>query len=130
MSNGFYISCYAGQLNQVFMNLLVNAIDALEESCEKHQQLTPQIQIQTELTADNSMVQIRISDNAHGMPVEVLNRIFDQFFTTKPVGKGTGLGLAISYEIITKKHQGIIEVDSTIGVGTNFTISLPASEAV
>jgi two-component system, NtrC family, sensor kinase len=124
------VSCYAGQLNQVFMNLLVNAIDALEESCEKHQQLTPQIQIQTELSADNSMVQIRISDNAHGIPVEVLNRIFDQFFTTKPVGKGTGLGLAISYEIITKKHQGILEVDSTIGVGTNFTISLPVSEAV
>ncbi|MHC5766494.1 MAG: sensor histidine kinase [Nostoc sp.] len=115
------VECYAGQLNQVFMNVLVNAIDAIEESLVKNE---GQIRIQTELT-DEKQVIIQISDNGIGMSKEVKQRVFDYMFTTKPVGKGIGLGMAIAYQIVVDKHRGTIEVDSTPGYGTEFTIRIP-----
>jgi two-component system, NtrC family, sensor kinase len=121
------VSCYAGQVNQVFMNLLVNAIDVLEESYDSNSRQEPQIRIQTELTADHTAVLICIADNGKGIPPDIQSRIFDQFFTTKAVGKGTGLGLAISHEIITKKHGGQLICQSIVGEGTEFRILLPLS---
>jgi len=112
------IRCYPGQLNQVFMNLLVNAAQSIKDQGT--------ITIDTE--SHDSMVTIRISDTGSGIPKENLSRLFDPFFTTKPVGKGTGLGLSISYGII-KKHNGSIEVESQVGRGTSFTVTLPISEA-
>ncbi|MBE8968712.1 sensor histidine kinase [Nostocales cyanobacterium LEGE 12452] len=116
------VECYAGQLNQVFMNVLVNAIDAVEESFLVKNE--GQIRIQTELT-DEKQVLIQISDNGIGMSEEVKQRVFDYMFTTKPVGKGIGLGMAIAYQIVVDKHRGTIEVDSTLGYGTEFTIGIP-----
>ncbi|MEH2034817.1 sensor histidine kinase [Nostoc sp.] len=115
------VECYAGQLNQVFMNILVNAIDAIEESLVKNE---GQIRIHTEFT-DEKQVIIQISDNGIGMSEEVKQRVFDYMFTTKPVGKGIGLGMAIAYQIVVDKHRGTIEVDSTPGYGTEFTIRIP-----
>lgn len=106
--------CYPAQLNQVFMNLLTNAAQAMEEKGE--------IQIRTRLQNDH--IVIDIEDNGKGIPPEHLDKLFDPFFTTKPVGKGTGLGLAISHGII-EKHKGTISVQSKVGHGTVFTISLP-----
>ncbi len=124
------VECFAGQLNQVFMNLLANAIDALEESNQGHNfahiQANPnQITIQTYLTEDKQQVLIRIADNGIGMNEEVKQRIFDYLFTTKPVGQGTGLGLAIAHQIVVERHGGILKVDSVFGQGTEFTIVLP-----
>ncbi|MEH1814335.1 MAG: ATP-binding protein [Nostoc sp.] len=115
------VECYAGQLNQVFMNILVNAIDAIEESLVKNE---GQIRIHTEFT-DKKQVIIQISDNGIGMSEEVKQRVFDYMFTTKPVGKGIGLGMAIAYQIVVDKHRGTIELDSTPGYGTEFTIRIP-----
>ncbi|MEA5600160.1 sensor histidine kinase [Nostoc sp. UHCC 0252] len=115
------VECYAGQLNQVFMNVLANAIDAIEESLVKNQR---QICIRTEI-ADDKQVMIQIYDNGIGMSEEVKQRVFDYMFTTKPVGKGIGLGMAIAYQIVVEKHAGSIEVDSTPGHGTEFTIRIP-----
>jgi signal transduction histidine kinase len=111
------IECAAGLVNQVFMNLLSNAIDALEFVSQ------PEIQICTTIDAGGLLVQI--SDNGPGIPEKLQHRLFDPFFTTKPVGKGTGLGLSISYQIIVEKHQGRLECHSTIGQGTEFRIWLP-----
>jgi signal transduction histidine kinase/FixJ family two-component response regulator len=108
------IQCYPQQINQVFMNILVNAAQAIEKSGE--------ITIETEVKED--AVEVRISDTGCGIPKENLTRIFDPFFTTKDVGKGTGLGMNIVYNII-KKHNGSITVDSEVGKGTTFTIRLP-----
>jgi len=108
------IKCFAGQLNQVFMNLLVNASQAIPEKGE--------IVIETDSTDEE--VIIRISDTGSGIPPEVRERIFEPFYTTKPTGKGTGLGLAISIDII-HRHNGSISVESEAGVGTTFTIRLP-----
>lgn len=108
------IRCLPGQLNQVFMNLLVNAAHAIDEH--------GQVRIATRQQDEHILVEI--SDTGCGMPPEVVGRIFEPFFTTKPVGKGTGLGLSISYGIV-KKHGGRIEVDSTVGQGTTFRIVLP-----
>ncbi|MEH2232861.1 MAG: ATP-binding protein [Nostoc sp.] len=116
------VECYAGQLNQVFMNVLVNAIDAVEESFLVKNE--GQIRIQTELTNEKQAI-IQISDNGIGMSEEVKQRVFDYMFTTKPVGKGIGLGMAIAYQIVVDKHQGTIEIDSTPGCGTEFTICIP-----
>jgi signal transduction histidine kinase len=114
------VECYAGQLNQVFINLIGNAIDALEE----HTKPAPrQITIRTEMAEAAAIV--RISDNGCGIPDELQNQLFDPFFTTKDVGKGTGLGLSISYQIITDRHQGTLVCCSTIGQGTTFVIRLP-----
>ncbi|MBW4565159.1 MAG: amino acid permease [Mojavia pulchra JT2-VF2] len=119
------VECYAGQLNQVFMNILVNAIDALEESFINDQNInTPQIRIKTELI-DNKQVIVRIADNGSGMPESVQKRLFDPFFTTKAIGKGTGLGLSISYQIITEKHRGKLHCISLLNQGTEFVIEIP-----
>jgi two-component system NtrC family sensor kinase len=109
--------CNLGQLNQVFLNILVNAAHAIVDHGE--------IRITT--WEEDDAVRIAISDTGGGIPPENLKRIFDPFFTTKEVGKGTGLGLAIAYDIIVNKHNGRIEVVSEIGVGTTFTIMLPVT---
>ncbi|QIZ71698.1 sensor histidine kinase [Oxynema aestuarii] len=115
------IECYPAQLNQVFMNVLANAIDALQESEPGIE--SPTITLRTEML-DRQAVCIRIIDNGPGIPKSLQNQLFDPFFTTKPVGKGTGLGLAISYQIIDK-HQGRIELFSEPGEGTEFAIVIP-----
>jgi len=119
------VECYPGQLNQAFMNLLANAIDALEESGQQTQ--PRKIWISTQVTADNR-VQIAIADNGSGIPEIVRSRIFDPFFTTKPIGKGTGLGLSISYKIVIEKHHGKMWCDSTLGEGTKFMIEIPVHQ--
>ncbi len=123
------IECFAGQMNQVFMNILSNAIDALEESriVMKIQNSLPQptIWISTQISTDQSHLLIRFADNGMGMKKEVQKRIFDPFFTTKSVGKGTGLGLAISYQIVVEKHGGSMECISEIRKGTEFLIEIP-----
>ncbi|MBW4440479.1 MAG: hypothetical protein KME10_04435 [Plectolyngbya sp. WJT66-NPBG17] len=122
------IECYAGQLNQVFMNLLSNAIDALEDHCEHHPDFIPRITISTTIVNINS-VSISITDNGMGIPESIQSQLFDPFFTTKPVGKGTGMGLSISHQIITERHKGRLECISQLNVGTEFRISIP-SQAV
>jgi PAS domain S-box-containing protein len=122
------IECFPGQLNQVFMNIIANAIDALEEaSCGRSFSALPDqsnhIKISTQ--RDGDYVQITIADNGPGMPICIQAKIFDHLFTTKAVGKGTGLGLAIARQIIVDKHQGTIAVNSLVGQGTTFTIRLP-----
>lgn len=108
------VNCEPSQINQVFMNLLVNAAHAIESKGK--------ITIVTRKIGDT--VVIEISDTGRGIPPENLNRIFEPFFTTKPVGKGTGLGLSLAYGII-QRHQGALTVESTVGVGTTFRIQLP-----
>ncbi|HIK26960.1 MAG: response regulator [Oscillatoriaceae bacterium SKW80] len=133
------IDCYPGQLNQVFMNILANAIDALEDQgkwCladEKENQYPiqntkcPTIWIRTEISADNKNVIISIKDNGPGMSPEVMKRAFEQLFTTKKVGAGTGLGLSISRQIVEEKHQGKLSCISAPGEGAEFIIELPIS---
>jgi signal transduction histidine kinase len=123
------IECDAGSINQVFMNLLSNAIDALEETNQGRslQKITDNpnvISIHSSLESFNQ-VAIAISDNGKGIPAEIRSKLFDPFFTTKPIGKGTGLGLSISYQIVTERHSGQIWCDSTVGEGTKFTIKIP-----
>ncbi|HWP46571.1 MAG TPA: ATP-binding protein [Candidatus Limnocylindrales bacterium] len=112
------VECYAGQINQVFMNLLVNASQAIKN--------TGQVRIKTWRVEDK--VKISIKDSGSGIPQEILGKIFDPFFTTKQVGEGTGLGLSISYGII-QKHHGKIEVQSEVGVGSEFIITLPIKQS-
>ncbi|MEG4345345.1 response regulator [Microcoleus sp. A003_D6] len=121
------IECFPGQLNQVFMNILANAIDALDESNQgmSYTSIANKIFIKTELALDRKQVIIRIKDNGFGMSEYVREKIFDDLFTTKGVGKGTGLGLAIAHQIVVEKHGGAIDVNSAIGQGTEFAISLP-----
>ncbi|MDB9311834.1 PAS domain S-box protein [Spirulina sp. CS-785/01] len=126
------VECYAGQLNQVFMNIIGNAIDALEERDRErdYQEIVENpsiISIRTAVIEDNT-VQISIGDNGQGIPDKIKQRLFDPFFTTKSIGKGTGLGLSISYQIVTEKHGGTIECQSTIGEGTEFLITIPISQ--
>ncbi|MBV6625053.1 MAG: hybrid sensor histidine kinase/response regulator [Rivularia sp. (in: Bacteria)] len=118
------IECFPGQLNQVFMNLLANAIDVFEDKAQEDESFIPQINISTELI-NNNKVKIVISDNGYGMSEEVRNNLFSTFFTTKPEGKGTGLGLSISYKIITETHGGTLECLSCEGKGTRFVIQIP-----
>jgi signal transduction histidine kinase len=122
------IPCFPGQLNQVFMNILANAIDIFDEMAQgvSFDQLKSHPQnITIRTTTQANQVQIQISDNGKGMTEEVRTRIFDHLFTTKGVGKGTGLGLAIARQIVVEKHGGAIAVNSIVGEGTTFTISLP-----
>ncbi len=112
------VECFAGQLNQVFMNILSNAIDALPKTT-----MNPTIRIKTELVVDR--VVIAIADNGVGITPDIQKRLFDPFFTTKPIGQGTGLGLAISYQIIVEKHRGTLQCFSELGKGTEFRIEIP-----
>ena len=127
------VECFPGQLNQVFMNLLANAIDALEErnqieNLETLKAQPSQIQIAT-VKMHGDRVAIHIVDNGSGIPQEVLDSVFDPFFTTKPVGKGTGLGLSISHQIITEKHGGKLYCHSSAEQGTEFVIEIPVQQA-
>ncbi|MEG3903322.1 ATP-binding protein [Microcoleus sp. B4-C5] len=120
------VECYPAQLNQVFMNIIANAIDALEQSSHDSKKgKNPQILIQTQ-KLDSSQILVRICDNGPGIPSAIQNKLFDPFFTTKEPGKGTGIGLAICYQIV-EKHRGKIEVISSLGGGAEFAIALPAS---
>ncbi|MEH2334700.1 hybrid sensor histidine kinase/response regulator [Nostoc sp.] len=124
------LECFLGQLNQVFMNLLANAIDALEESNVGRTyfeiEANPnQVLIQTTLNENKNHILIRIKDNGMGMSADVQQKIFDHLFTTKPVGEGTGLGLSIARQIVVEKHGGTLEVNSAIGQGSEFIIKLP-----
>ncbi|MEG4306275.1 PAS domain-containing protein [Microcoleus sp. D3_18a_C4] len=121
------VECYPAQLNQVFMNLLVNAIDAVEESSANCTGKVNQIRITTEVSRENQVC-VRISDSGPGICPEVQSRMFDPFFTTKPVGRGTGLGLSISYQIVKDTHGGKLECHSEVGRGTEFAIELPISQ--
>lgn len=128
------IDCYPGQLNQVFMNLLANAIDALEEAAEIDESGSGKRQVCGKITLRTSVceasadwVEIAIADNGLGMPQTVQDRIFDAFYTTKPVGKGTGMGLSISHTVVTRKHKGKLFCTSTPGNGCKFTIQLPVT---
>lgn len=142
------IECYAGQLNQVFMNIVANAVDALEQRVGNKEQGTvplspsspsppsppspfafppPCITIRTQIIEQNR-VAIAISDNGCGIPENVRRKLFDPFFTTKPVGKGTGLGLSISYQIVVEKHGGQLQCSSTPGKGTEFRIEIPIKQ--
>jgi PAS domain S-box-containing protein len=130
------VECYPGQLNQVFMNLLSNAIDALEmqinnsyRSTENYLNIAKnlEIRIRTEVT-DNNRVVIRITDCGPGISEDIKKRLFDPFFTTKPVGKGTGLGLAISLSIIAEKHGGKLSCNSVLGEGCEFAIEIPLQQ--
>ncbi|WNZ26244.1 hybrid sensor histidine kinase/response regulator [Leptolyngbya sp. NK1-12] len=129
------IECYLGQLNQVFMNILANAIDALEEanlrrSPQEREAIPNQIAITTQVAPDQQHVSIQIQDNGIGMSDEVRSRIFERSFTTKAVGKGTGLGLSISQQIIAETHGGSLQCESVAGAGTVFTITLPIAHSV
>jgi signal transduction histidine kinase len=120
------ITCYAGQLNQVFMNLLSNAIDALTHQSEPREiTICTSIINQEDTSVISKFIMIRIVDNGSGMSQEVRQKIFDPFFTTKPVGSGTGLGLSISHQIVVEKHQGKIHCSSTPGQGTEFIVEIP-----
>jgi PAS domain S-box-containing protein len=141
------IECYPGPLNQVFMNILSNAIDALDEKAEKlhtnldqngsdqysdqhsDRQFIPKIQIRT-ARQPNDVVMISISDNGISIPASVQEKLFNPFFTTKPIGKGTGMGLSISYQIITKKHGGRLTCRSTLGQGSEFVIEIPTQQPI
>ena len=114
------VECYPAQLNQVFMNIISNAIDELLA----HKELSnPQIVIKTRLV-ENNKIEVRIRDNGTGIAPEIKDKIFDPFFTTKPVGQGTGMGLAICYQVV-ERHRGKIEVISELGEGTEFVVTLP-----
>ncbi len=119
------IECYPGQLNQVFMNILANALDALEEGIGDDN--SPTIGIKTELEGCKQ-VKISISDNGKGIAEKIKTRLFDPFFTTKSVGKGTGMGLSISYQIIVEKHFGSLNCISAPGEGTEFVITIPLKQ--
>jgi signal transduction histidine kinase len=116
------VECLAGEINQVFMNILVNAIDALNELAGS--ETARQIVITTEAIAPGQ-VAIRIANNGPAIAIDIQHRIFDPFFTTKPVGQGTGMGMAISYQIITEKHHCQLLCHSQRGQGTAFVIQLP-----
>ncbi|MGF1461387.1 MAG: ATP-binding protein [Leptolyngbyaceae cyanobacterium] len=131
------VECYPGQLNQVLMNILSNAIDALEAGVASARTAEgdantavepPVISIQTRQTNDDSVI-ITIQDNGPGVPAEIGDRLFEPFFTTKPVGKGTGMGMAISYDIIVHRHHGYLTYTSKPGVGTEFVIEIPIYQA-
>jgi signal transduction histidine kinase len=123
------VECYVGQLSQVLMNLISNAIDALEERDQNRTfdeiRTTPSTIWITAEVLQNQRLSIQIADNGQGMSEEVRSQIFNSFFTTKPVGKGTGLGLSISHQIITERYGGKLACESTPGQGTKFAIEIP-----
>jgi signal transduction histidine kinase len=109
------VECFPGQLNQALLNVIVNAAQAIEADGN----------ITISVNEDLAVVQIKITDDGCGIPETIRSKIFDPFFTSKPIGTGTGLGLSITYKIITELHQGRIEVDSTVGKGSTFILSIP-----
>lgn len=119
------VECYAGQLNQVFINLISNGIDALESGLVAGEIHNPSLKICTALE-DNKVV-VYISDNGMGMSEETCQKIFDPFFTTKDIGKGTGLGLSISYSIVVERHGGELSCISSPGKGAEFRVEIPLS---
>jgi two-component system, NtrC family, sensor kinase len=128
------VECYAGQLNQVFMNILANAIDAIDEvnykiNQQQRKENPSQITISTSVI-DLDWVEIAIADSGGGITESIKKQIFNPFFTTKPVGKGTGMGMAISYQIITQKHGGELMCFSTPGSGAEFVIRIPVHKKV
>jgi two-component system, NtrC family, sensor kinase len=138
------IECYAGQLNQVFMNILSNGIDALEESTQDEQWVQdnlrqnptssedPEPFLELHITTNlihQERVRIKLKDNGKGMSEKIRQKLFNPFFTTKPVGKGTGMGLSISYQIITEKHGGTLQCFSAIGQGAEFAIEIPVRQS-
>ncbi|MGB3239193.1 MAG: PAS domain-containing protein [Geitlerinemataceae cyanobacterium] len=118
------LECDAGQLNQVFLNILTNAIDALDRVIVTPEDAEPTISIRTEVLEDDRIA-IHMANNGPEIPEDIQQRLFDPFFTTKPVGKGTGIGLSISYQIVTERHGGSLECVSAPGQGAEFTIELP-----
>ncbi len=127
------VECYAGQINQVFINILANAIDALEERDRLRSfaeiQATPSIiTIRTQLSHQTNAIAIHILDNGSGMNEITTSRLFDPFFTTKDVGKGTGLGMSISYDIVTERHKGSLRCISALGAGSEFIIEIPIKQ--
>ncbi|MDY7021899.1 MAG: ATP-binding protein, partial [Cyanobacteriota bacterium] len=128
------VDCYGGLINQVFMNILTNAIDALEEvnyedTDQKVRKNISQIKIRTSVL-ESDWLEIAITDNGAGIPKEIQQHIFDPFFTTKPIGQGTGLGLSIAYQIITEKHGGNLKCFSTPGKGTTFVMQIPIQQNI
>ncbi|MEA5617001.1 ATP-binding protein [Cronbergia sp. UHCC 0137] len=125
------VDCYPGQLNQVFMNILSNAIDALEDKLfqQAKENIKPTIKIITEYL-NSGYVVVRITDNGLGIPENISSHIFNPFFTTKSVGKGTGLGLSISYQIVVEKHGGVLKFATNEGEGTEFWIQIPCAKKV
>ncbi|MBW4419691.1 MAG: amino acid permease [Myxacorys californica WJT36-NPBG1] len=129
------VECYPGQLNQVLMNILANAIDALEESNAKrtYQEIEAkpnQITVRTSSARNAEWIEVAIADNGLGMPETIQQHIFNPFFTTKPVGKGTGMGMSISHQIITEKHGGKLKCISSLGAGAEFVIQIPIRQPV
>ncbi len=121
------VMCYPGQLNQVFMNVIGNAIDALEEAStgtKAGEKFEPKIWIETEIMASQH-IGIKIRDNGPGIKPDAISRLFDPFYTTKPPGKGTGLGLSICYQIVVERHGGSLHCSSLPGAGAEFTIEIP-----
>jgi signal transduction histidine kinase len=125
------VECFAGKMNQVFMNILSNAIDALEELMGNQQSfshsLSPMIRIHTEVVGGDRIA-VRIADNGPGISDVVQKRVFDPFFTTKPAGKGTGLGMSISHQIVVEKHGGSLYCISCPGNGAEFVIEIPIQQ--
>lgn len=121
------VNCYPGQLNQVFMNLIANAIDAFDEISQELEGIAtiPPFQITITTVAESDRIMIMITDNGPGMPEALTHQIFDHLFTTKDVGKGTGLGLSISRQIIEEKHGGTLNCISAPGAGAQFIIKIP-----
>ncbi|MEL7068146.1 MAG: response regulator [Cyanobacteria bacterium J06581_3] len=126
------LHCYPRKLNDVFLNLLNNAVDAIDQ---KYRRLSPELQSQAALTltintaVDDGHVVIQFTDSGVGIPKEIYDKIFDQFFTTKPVGSGTGLGLAVALAVVTETHRGQLTFQSEVGKGSVFTVSLPIERA-
>ncbi|MEO0867816.1 MAG: ATP-binding protein, partial [Cyanobacteria bacterium J06642_11] len=123
------VKCYPGPLNQVFMNIIANAIDAIDEhhenSLHQHLDISPNtITIQTTVTPD-AWIRVEIANDGDGIPEDIQLRIFDPFFTTKPVGKGTGMGMSISYKIVTENHGGKLNCVSKPNEGVTFIIEIP-----
>jgi signal transduction histidine kinase len=118
--------CFVGEMNQVFLNLIVNAAHAIEATGVKESGKKGTIRISTR--RDGDAVEIRISDSGIGIAPEHRARIFEPFFTTKGVGKGTGQGLALAYQVVTRRHGGTIQFETEVGKGTTFIVRLPARE--
>lgn len=125
------VQCYAGAINQVFLSILSNAVDAIQERIETSKDsscASGQITIHTAVVND-ARVQISIMDNGIGMDEAALHQVFNPFFTTKPVGQGTGMGMSIAHQTITQQHNGTLECDSSLGTGTKFILCLPLHHA-